>query len=437
MIETIYNVENDETRNMDMSGDGTGKKPNINIRLPKNIRQIGQSDVTMNYQIYIEENVLAYIKRTPRENEKICYGVLIGDKKQGNGYTYVFVNGLIEIDDILEKTIIFSDDVWTGVYDNLKRYYKNSYIVGWYASTESDISKDMHSIRKIHLDHFAGNGKVFLNINREESEEAFYVYERNGLRKQPCYHVYFEKSVEFEDYIFGTGKEERHEIKQGNVSEKGKYGIAINNLKNSQQNKTEKIAESEGDAEQKLPDISKLKKVASFVTILALAGVLGFMGKEGQLGALKNRMSNMVGSIIDKKEKSSVDIISVNGELSGKETVGVVNGEPQTTDYETGDELQTTDYETGELAVTTDVTDNEMHSTPAVSDNSEEQTTVKEATVSLPNENYEAYIVKAGDTLYSISMKKYGNPNKIKEIVELNKLKDENYVREGQKILLP
>ena len=109
MIETIYNVENDETRNMDMSGDGTGKKPNINIRLPKNIRQIGQSDVTMNYQIYIEENVLAYIKRTPRENEKICYGVLIGDKKQGNGYTYVFVNGLIEIDDILEKTIIFSD----------------------------------------------------------------------------------------------------------------------------------------------------------------------------------------------------------------------------------------------------------------------------------------------------------------------------------------
>ena len=100
MIETIYNSENSENKTADMSDGQSGKKPDINIRLPKNIRQIGQSDITMNCQIYIEENVLSYIKKEPEESDRICYGVLLGEKKQGNGYTYVFVNGMIEIDDI-------------------------------------------------------------------------------------------------------------------------------------------------------------------------------------------------------------------------------------------------------------------------------------------------------------------------------------------------
>lgn len=426
MIETIYNAENSENKNMDMSDVRQGKKPSINIRLPKNIRQIGQSDITMNCQIYIEENVLAYIKQEPRESDRICYGVLLGEKKQGNGYTYIFVNGMIEIDDILEKTIIFSDDVWTGIYDNMRRYYKNSFIVGWYASTDYDISRDIHTIRKIHLDHFAGNGKVFLNVNREEGEEAFYVYERNGLRKQPCYHVYFEKSYEFEDYLFGTGKREaQEETKPAAVTEKGKYGIALNNLKNNQQTvKTEKQAEPDGEGKTKLPDISKFRRIASFATILVLAGVLGFMGKNGQLNALQDKMENLVGNILNKDEKSTGDIISVNGNLSNNETASQVNAQPQTT----------TDSEEEITSTTTE----EPSSADVAETKPEEQTTEKaEATVSLPNENYETYIVKAGDTLYSISMAKYGTSDKIKEIVELNKLENENYVREGQKILLP
>ena len=47
MIETIYSRDNSE----EMS------KPEVNIRLPKNIKQIGQGSGNMNSQIYIEENV--------------------------------------------------------------------------------------------------------------------------------------------------------------------------------------------------------------------------------------------------------------------------------------------------------------------------------------------------------------------------------------------
>ena len=48
MIETIYSRDNSE----EMS------KPEVNIRLPKNIKQIGQGSGNMNSQIYIEENVI-------------------------------------------------------------------------------------------------------------------------------------------------------------------------------------------------------------------------------------------------------------------------------------------------------------------------------------------------------------------------------------------
>ena len=166
MIETIYRNDRNEKGG-----------PDINIRLPKNIKQIGQTDSMASCQIYIEENVISFIKQPTRDEERIRYGVFLGDIKKGNGYTYVFINGVIEVEEMLESTIIFSEEVWTSIYDNIKRYYKEGMVVGWYCSFESENDMDMQRIRKIHLDHFAGNHRVFLGVDRQEEDEAFYIYE--------------------------------------------------------------------------------------------------------------------------------------------------------------------------------------------------------------------------------------------------------------------
>lgn len=419
MIETIYSKESSE--GMD--------KPEVNIRLPKNIKQIGQGSSNMNTQIYIEENVLFYIKQKPIENNDLRYGVLLGEKKQANGYTYIFIHGVIDAENIIENTIIFSDDVWTGIYDDLKRYYKKSDIVGWYASSETDLSRDMHTIKKIHLDHFAGNGKVYLNINREENEEAFYLYERNGLRKQPCYHVYFEKRPELEDYIFGTGFVAAEEEPKVEINEGGKYGIALNNLRNQKNN----------SANKPLP-VARYNRVASFATILALAGVVYYMGSNGQLDNLSNKMKGVVGNIVGtESENDNKDIISVNGNMSpttmASETDGtaavaseVITNEP------TANETTSKEGETKESMIK-EVENTKSTMEQATKTIREEETT--EASLSVPNENYEVYIVKAGDTLYSIALKQCGSVNMIEEIMSINKLEDEDYVMEGQKLLLP
>lgn len=392
MIETIYNETSSES-----------SKPNVNIRLPKNIKQIGQSNSSMNYQIYIEENILFYIKQKSITAEELRYGVLLGEKKQGNGYTYIFINGVIEVEKIIDHTVIFSDDIWTNVYDNLKRYYKNSDIVGWFITSENNQQQDMHSIKKLHLDNFAGNGKVYLGINREENEEAFYVYERNGLRKQPCYHVYFEKAVEFEDYLFGTGYVAGEKEVKKEVKEVGKYGIAINGNKQG----TEKQSSI------------KFGRNASYAAIVLLVAVVYYMGSKGQLNTVSDKMKSMVGSIVDDEEKSAEDILSVNGSL---QTTQFTDNEP-------------TSIKETEVAATT--TPSDTKASEEITTKKEETTTPVKATVTIPNENYEVYVVKAGDTLYSIAISKYGTSEKIDEIIALNKLEDEDYVIEGQKIFLP
>lgn len=423
MIETIYKVE-----------DNDNKKPDISIRLPKNIKQIGQSEMDMNNQIYIEENVLAYIKQTSYKESQIRYGVLLGDKKQGNGYTYIFINGMVDVEEIIEDSIIFSDDVWTRIYDNIRRYYKEGIIVGWYASFDYDITKDMLGIRKIHLDHFAGSNKVFLNVNREDDDEAFYIYERNGLRKQSCYHVYFEKSEDFEDYIFGTGRHETSlkEKEPTAIKETGKYGIALNNNINTKEAGALGKISKEGE---KLK-VNSFGRVASFITIVALAGVIGAMGQNGGFDVLQSKVQGFVNGILDndKRENDSGNIIAVDGYPSENVTTEISSEEESTTDKTT--EMSETESTTEENSSqqTTEKMDSEI-TTSGI--NEEETTTNVQATLSGSNDTYATYTVKDGETLYSIAILFYGTADKIDDIMKLNNMTDENYIMEGQKILLP
>ena len=464
MIETIYKVEGSEN-----------KKPDINIRLPKNIKQIGQSDKDMDCQIYIEENVLSYIKQKPYKEAQIRYGVLLGEKKQGNGYTYIFINGMVEVDEVIEDSIIFSDDVWTGIYDNIRRYYKEGMILGWYASFDYDVTQDMLGIRKIHLDHFAGNNKVFLNINREEDDEAFYIYERNGLCKQPCYHVYFEKSTEFEDYIFGSGrKSDAVREKELAQKENGKYGIALNNNigtgSGGGTSKTDNVLGKLAKEGEKLSS-GGIAKVASFVTIIALAGILGVMGKNGDLDALGGKLTGFVNGILhsENSETKAGNIIAVDGvptqqssdagetsSVNQAESQSATQASEQTTtennkteanategsteqasDEKNSDESSTTINEESTKATDEASTSKVADETETTIAGETETTSNLQATISDSGSTYASYTVKSGETLYSIAMSFYGTVDMIDDIMELNNLSDENYVMEGQKILLP
>lgn len=159
------------------------------------------------------------------------------------------------------------------------------------------------------------------------------------------------------------------------------------------------------------------------------------MGSNGQLDNFSNKMKGVVGNIVGtEKDSDDQAVISVNGNLPAtiasteqKEpeatTVNVAAKEPTTKEIETKESTSTETVTTKSVVEQT------------TKDIKEEPTT--EASISVPNENYEVYIVKAGDTLYSIALNQCGSVNMIEEIININKLDDADYVVEGQKLLIP
>ena len=186
MIEIIYKGEDEENKN------------DANIKLPKNVRQIGNCEYD-NKKIYVEDFVMTYVKHFSSKDLK--YGILLGNIKRNNGNAYVFITGAVCARPLLDNEIVYDEDVWTGLYEDIKTYFDDVDIVGWFASMPGMLENDMPNIQKIHLDNFAGNDKVCFLIDRVECEESFYLYDDGGMKSVPGYYIYYEKNADMQSYM--------------------------------------------------------------------------------------------------------------------------------------------------------------------------------------------------------------------------------------------
>ncbi len=435
MIEVVYRQEKEDREYKD-----TG------LKLPKNIKQIGDGEVDI--QIYMEDNVALYLARIPDGADDIRYGVLLGFVKKSCGYTYVFINGAVDVREIFDNTVLFSDDIWTGLNDDISRYFPGLKVVGWFLSQNGSNANQNMWIKKMHLNNFAGVDRVFFKIDREENEESFYSYGKDKLERMGCYHIYYERNPDMIRYAEETGADMRFrsgglgETKSGVISRAAeRRAEKIKSDINSRASDTDNIdIDNIVDTyeKQETGDFVKLNKrlktAASFFVILGLAGVLGFMGMNGQLKNLADGFSNIVNNIMHNNDEPAggSGIISVNGVPSDKN-----NNEIKTT----ANEENTTEPEGNETENTTEEQNGEDATTPVSADNKpDEETTANEqndATASVTPANTQSYPVQKGDTLYSICMKLYGNTSNMDTIIELNNLESADDIYYGKNLLVP
>ncbi len=444
MIEVVYRQEKE-----------TEKYKDTGLKLPKNIKQIGDGEGDI--QVYMEDNVALYLARVPDGADDIRYGVLLGSVKKSCGYTYVFINGAVDVREVFDNTVLFGDDIWTGLNDDISRYFPGLKVVGWFLSRNGSNANQNMWIKKMHLNNFAGMDKVFYKIDREENEEAFYCYGKDQLERMGCYHIYFEKNPEMVRYIEETGADMhfRHsgtgEIKAGAISRAAerraeKIKNNINNKAGStEERKTEKdinkdINKEFNKEEWETPEIIKytvkLRKVASFLVICGLAGALGVMGMKGQLNNLADGFTDLVNNIMhnDEEPAGGTGIISVNGVPSENNSNVLETTRNEESTQETSENKET-ENQTGETGAA-EVTDN---------GNKEEETTAAEentvsgeaATASVLPASTQTYHVEKGDTLYSICMKLYGNTSNIEIIMELNNLESPDDIYYGKNLIVP
>ena len=104
-------------------------------KLPKNIRQIGDTDQVV--RLYVEDYVNTYLKRLyPAGNQTLRVGLLLGSTENYDGTPYIFIDGAIEMEDVevSGEKIEFSENAWK------KHPGKGSLSMTWYFPGASPVN---------------------------------------------------------------------------------------------------------------------------------------------------------------------------------------------------------------------------------------------------------------------------------------------------------
>lgn len=414
MIETVYSNENGEA--------SQAGRVQAAFKMPKNIRQVGKSNALK--KIYVEDYVMTFIKQLAGEDYSKCkIAVLVGQYIVIEHCRCLFISGAVEVEIDLATDITFSNDNWTAIYENIKKYFVDTEIVGWFLGGPGYLLEDKDRILKAHIDNFAGQDKTLLTFDNMEKEEAFYFYEGNRLSKQEGYYIYYEKNEDMQTYMIEhKGKEE---------SEEAGYEDKV-----SRQIRT--IIQNKKPVHEENKSVTRLMYAAgTLLAVIILVVGAAMLSNYDQMKSMQNALDSLsrnlkeVESVFQKDTDTPKEDMAKEIQTSPEQTatedslnVEVVPGNVRPLEEEdetSGEELADPGAE-------------EPDDTQEVQEDTREEEASGEDN---PQEEVKYYTVKAGDSLAGISYKLYNSANYISVIKELNDIEDENMIYIGQRLIVP
>lgn len=392
MIEIVYNRETQTEDNI-FAG----------ITLPKNIRQIGSP--VGNRRIYIEDYVMTYLSQMANPNSSFARGaILVGETYQNGEGQVIFISGALAAQNLeldLEEST-FDGETWDYIYQEVKHYFPDLQVVGWFLSRMGFSTEINEMIVKLHMENFAGTDKVLYIMDALEGEDAFYMVEGEYLHKQPGYYIYYARNEAMQNFMVeakrGDGRTTQNEVDE-------KDEAVIRNYK--------KILEDRAH-NAKIERINRrLSVMCSGLTVAVLALGIAVFSNYQMLEILQSKLvENGIITYADEKNL-----------FAGKEEESAEDTETEM-DKKLSENLE-------DLAGAKKVS-----SVSAAKDKSEEIVSVKtdyKAAPVLP----QYYVVQNGDTLSSISFKMYNSVGYVAELMEANEFSDSDDIHEGDTIVIP
>jgi len=420
MIESVYSNDNAEANR--------ACRAQTSFKMPKNIRQVGKSSVTK--KIYVEDYVMTFARYLAGDDYSSCrIAVLVGQYVKLETGNCLFISGALEVKNIdTANEIVFTNDHWTEIYENIKKYFPEYEIVGWYIGGPGYLLEDKEKILKTHLDNFAGQDKTLLTYDNLEKEEAFYLYENGSLCRQEGYYIYYEKNEEMQNYMID------HKQKP---SEEAQYDDRVSR-------EIRAVIQNKKTSADEAKSINRLMYAAG--TLLAVIILVVGAAILNNYDQMKNMQDTLNALSQNLKEVESVFLTKEN--------------QPAITNKETGQTSDTTTDKEGSLNVEivpggikpleeSEEKKEENKSNKQVTDSSANGQKAQKTEETKNTETSEAnsevvisggvkyYTVKAGDSLAGISYKLYNSANYISVIKELNNIEDENLIYIGQKLIVP
>lgn len=440
MIEVIYKEEKKkEQGNEDM------------LSVPRNIRQIGL--INDSCKIYVEDYVYTFLgkvaARTKQSAErKGSLAVLLGEGKWAGGTNYIFIRGALEAEgaEAAAEHIGFTDEIWTQIHQEQEKYFPDQEIVGWFFAQPELQLEVTESIKKVHLKHFGGGEKVLMLMDPTEREDAFFRFENGFLVRQPGFYLYYEKNPMMQTYMI-----EKNHVSQETETEKVEDDAVKNFRRIIKKKKNE-------EKEEKESGVSIFSYAATACLAFAVLAVgINFYQNYREIQNV-NQQAEMAASVISEKQ-SAEENSEKNGGLEESEPSGegekltvaypTVTPKIQNTNTPTPEPVLETQNDDGqEVNMETSDTEKEDDSDTSIFYREESDTRKARQREVLAEQQEEidetateaihaSYVIQPGDTLYKISMEKYGNMEAIAEICELNSIEENEIIYPGQIIVLP
>lgn len=424
MLEKVYSNENGDI--------GQGNRLPPSFKMPKNVRQIGNN--SSDKKIYVEDYVMTFIRQLAGDNySNSKTAVLVGQYIRMDNASMIFISGAIELEGFdLSTGDTFTNEVWTSIYENIKKYFVECEIVGWYLAGPSYLLKEQEKIRKIHVDNFAGRDKTLMTYDSMEREEAFWFYKDNKLAKQEGYYIYYDKNEDMQTYMIDHNNKGSQEADYDDRVSK-EIRAVLDNKKPEKKDKIEKIANVEGKGAPRLVYVA-----GTLLAVILLIAAAAMLDNYDQMKTMQDTLDSLASNYqLNYKEPANIE--------NPLEAAVLENAQARDDTEETVDPFESGESEeVGGENLDVEILPGDVspieEDPVKVSDKPDKKVTDKPTSKpdKSPSEKEKKYYtVSAGDTLAGISYKLYDSPNYISEIMRLNNMDDENYIYIGQKLIVP
>ena len=420
MIEVIYKEDTTEQEAAQES-----------FSMPRNVRQIGLANG--DYRIYIEDYVYTFLCSLAEDEKPEGQGsvaVLTGEIQWTADMTCIFIKGAIAADgmEAAAEHIDFSEKLWQKLQEDKDQYFPEQEIVGWFFAQPQIAMEITELFVKVHLRHFGGE-KILMLMDPGEREDAFFRYDGGMMAKLSGYYIYYEKNSQMQTYMI-----ERSQKEGGEASEEVE-DRAVRNFR--------KIIDSKNPEERGEEKTSVFSYAATVCLALAVlvAGV-GFYRNQQEKTEVPEDYRAASASVVQITPAVTEPVrrVSVSPKAVQPQKPLQTQKPVQTQEAVRGTPVPTeTTQKREKISITPEPRSSKKQSVSEATqkkDNKTEEKKTEETSVAAGNPG-ETYVIRPGDTLYQISLNRYGTVAAMEQICALNGISANEIIYPGQVIVLP
>ncbi len=402
-------------------------------KLPKNIRQMGESDSIVRF--YMEDYVNTYLKRLyPSGKQTMRVGLLLGNVEYHDGIPYIFVDGAMEMEEVETdgEKVLLSETIWKKAYQRIEDTFPKRTIQGWFLCGNSGSQLSPLNYWKQHSQYFAGKNQLMYLNHGLDGEESIYIASEDGFYQLKGHCIYYERNQMMQDYMI-TRKDVRRveSSSQETVIRDFRSRLAVKKEQVSARNRT----------------MNAMGVLCGVLAVAVLAGGVALVNNYTKMQKMESVLASVLPANVESWDKyhemqeGEFVIEEVAGKVFPTESITEEIGETIIAETMNGenDETHTPTKEQEDTSLNTEETTPEfvgMDKGEGQGDAFESQIAKIDYEAAAAN-GYRIYIVGEGETLYGICWKQYDSLEHLTEICRLNQLKNVDRILAGQKLILP